>query len=191
MSLFPIKVEYPFKCWSINVKMPVFSRAEFYLASLSTKCKRVNVKCWSINVKMPVFSRAEFYLASLSTKCKRVNVKCLSINVKITVFSRAEFCSLSTKFEEVQYNIVMIGSKEEDFFFLFMPSLRKLHTRSLLGHGFVSFVAKKKKTCSIKIKLDQCNVAVVCMYFTWLYWLKDILSFRNKKVKLGQLEYTI
>ncbi len=68
---------------------------------------------------MPVFSRAEFYLASLSTKCKRVNVKCLSINVKITVFSRAEFCSLSTKFEEVQYNIVMIGSKEEEIFFSF------------------------------------------------------------------------
>ncbi len=54
-----------------------------------------------------------------------------------------EFCSLSTKFEEVQYNIVMIGSKEEDIFFLFLPSLRKLHTRTLLGHGFVSFVAKK------------------------------------------------
>ncbi len=28
-------------------------------------------------------------------------------------------CSLSTKFEEVQYNIVMIGSKEEDIFFSF------------------------------------------------------------------------
>ncbi len=30
------------------------------------------------------------------------------------------FCSLSTKFEEVQYNIVMIGSKEEDIFFSFL-----------------------------------------------------------------------
>ncbi len=28
----------------VNVKLPVFFRAEFYLASLSTKCKRVNVK---------------------------------------------------------------------------------------------------------------------------------------------------
>ncbi len=28
----------------VNVKLPVFCRAEFYLASLSTKCKRVNVK---------------------------------------------------------------------------------------------------------------------------------------------------
>ncbi len=28
-------------------------------------------------------------------------------------------CSLSTKFEEVQYNIVMIGSKEEEIFFSF------------------------------------------------------------------------
>lgn len=64
---------------------------------------------------MPVFSRAEFYLASLSTK-----------------------------FEEAQYNIVMIGGKEEEIFFLFMPSLRNLHTRSLLGHGFVSFVAEKR-----------------------------------------------
>ncbi len=43
----------------------------------------------------------------------------LRVNVKITVFSRAEFCSLSTKFEEVQYNIVMIGIKEEDIFFSF------------------------------------------------------------------------
>ena len=64
------------------------------------------------------------------------------------VFSGAEFyiASLSTKFEEAQYNIVMIGGKG---FFLFMPSLRKLHTRSLLGHGFVSFVAEQK-ICSIK-----------------------------------------
>ncbi len=61
----------------------------------------------------------------------------------VCLSNRAEFCSLSTKFEEVQYNIVMIGSKEEDFFFFFLPSLRKLHTRTLLGHGFVSFVAKK------------------------------------------------
>ena len=43
-----------------------------------------------VNVKMPVFSRAEFYLASLSTK-----------------------------FEEAQYNIVMIGGKEEEIFFSF------------------------------------------------------------------------
>ncbi len=54
----------------------------------------------------------------------------------------------------------MLKSKIQFFF--------SVHTRSLLGHGFVSFVAKKK-TCSIKIKLDQCNVAVVCMYFTWRY----------------------
>ncbi len=40
----------------------------------------------------------------------------LRVNVKITVFSRAEFCSLS---KEVQYNIVMIGIKEEDIFFSF------------------------------------------------------------------------
>ncbi len=62
----------------------------------------------------------------------------------VCLSNRAEFCSLSTKFEEVQYNIVMIGSKDEEIFFLFLPSLRKLHTRTLLGYGFVSFVAKKK-----------------------------------------------
>jgi len=33
----------------------------------------------------------------------------------------------------------MIGGKEEEIF-LFMPSLRKPQTRSLLGHGYVSFV---------------------------------------------------
>ncbi len=66
------------------------------------------------------------------------------LSFAVCLSNRAEFCSLSTKFEEVQYNIVMIGSKEEDIFFLFLPSLRKLHTRTLLGHGFVSFVAKKK-----------------------------------------------
>ncbi len=33
------------------------------------------------------------------------------------VSNRAEFYSLSTKFEEVQYNIVMIGSKDEEIFF--------------------------------------------------------------------------
>lgn len=40
----------------------------------------------------------------------------LLVNAKMPVFSRAEFClaSLSTKFEEAQYNIVMIGGNVEE-----------------------------------------------------------------------------
>ncbi len=112
----------------------------------------------------------------------------------------AEFCSLSEQpgwvlqfvnqiWKRLQYNIVMIGSKDEEIFFLFLPSLRKLHTRTLLGHGFVSFVAKKR-TCSIKIQLDQCNVAVVCMYFTWCI-IERYFEFQEQEVKLGQLEYNL
>ncbi len=41
------------------------------------------------------------------------------LSFAVCLSNRAEFCSLSTKFEEVQYNIVMIGSKEEDIFFSF------------------------------------------------------------------------
>ncbi len=67
------------------------------------------------------------------------------LSFAVCLSNRADFCSLSTKFEEVQYNIVMIGSKEEDIFFFFLTITEetKLHTRTLLGHGFVSFVAKK------------------------------------------------
>ncbi len=42
------------------------------------------------------------------------------LSFAVCLSNRAEFCSLSTKFEEVQYNIVMIGSKEEDIFFSFL-----------------------------------------------------------------------
>ncbi len=38
----------------------------------------------------------------------------------VCLSNRAEFCSFSTKFEEVQYNIVMIGSKDEEIFFSFL-----------------------------------------------------------------------
>ncbi len=49
----------------------------------------------------------------------------------------------------------------------------------------------KKKTCSLKIKLDQCNVAVVCMYFYMALLIERYFEFQEQKVKLGQLEYTI
>ena len=81
----------------------------------------------------------------------------LFVNIKVSVFSRVEFylASLSTTFEEVQYNIVMTGSKVEEIFFLFMPSLSNLHTRSLLGHGFASFVTEKSY---VQLKLDWIRV---------------------------------
>ncbi len=42
------------------------------------------------------------------------------LSFAVCLSNRAEFCSLSTKFEEVQYNIVMIGSKDEEIFFSFL-----------------------------------------------------------------------
>ncbi len=96
---------------------------------------------------------------------------------------------MSTKFEEVQYNIVMIGSKDEEIFFLFSPSLRKLHTRTLLGHGFVSFVAKKR-TCSIKYNWISVMLQLyVCIYIGVL--IERYFEFQEQEVKLGQLEYNL
>ena len=78
------------------------------------------------------------------------------------MFSGAEFyiTSLSTNFEKAQHNVVMIGGKD---FFLFMPSLRKLHTRSLLGHGFVSFVAEQKTWISKKNWISVMLQLYVCI----------------------------
>ncbi len=42
------------------------------------------------------------------------------LSFAVCLSNRAEFCSLSTKFEEVQYNIVIIGSKDEEIFFSFL-----------------------------------------------------------------------
>ncbi len=47
------------------------------------------------------------------------------LSFAVCLSNRAEFCSLSTKFEEVQYNIVMIGSKDEEIFFYFLVAKKK------------------------------------------------------------------
>ncbi len=44
----------------------------------------------------------------------------------------------------------------------------------------------KKRTCSIKIQLDQCNVAVVMALLIERYF-----EFQEQEVKLGQLEYNL
>ncbi len=50
----------------------------------------------------------------------------------------------------------------------------------------------KKRTCSIKIQLDQCNVAVVCMYVFYIgVLIERYFEFQEQEVKLGQLEYNL
>ena len=137
---------------SSDLPMHCISTTQSTWRTLLIVLLKVEGRVWALHTGIcsVIFFTLPFFLLSFSHTFLFFHGKHL-VFVNVKMFSRAEFylASLSTKFEEAQYNIVMIGGKEEEIFFLFMQSLRKLHTRSLLGHGFVSFLAEKN-TCPIK-----------------------------------------